>query len=790
MKIGPVLLLVSTLFAAACGSSGGTQPPPPPAPAPAPAPAPEPQRPDPTSFPDTPGLTEAQKTQRMAIGNTPEFTGQWSLSEIKADYAYARGYTGEGVTVGIIDTGLDSGHDAFEEKLHSQSAIASNSCPGGNCTFTAIRDTASHGTAVGGLIAGAKLGNSMHGVAYDAELLAIGIRLGSGTPIYRPVNLSNAASYRPLDEQGQGIYRRMSGNTRIINHSFGYEGVVTDYTASEYRAAFGRTVDSLLQAGTADSEKMILVWAAGNSFGKRDAQDNLADASSPNITAGTPHLFPELKGHFVTVVATRTDGTIASYSNRCGVAADFCIAAPGHGVVAPEAGSTNGYFRIAGTSAAAPHVAGALAVMEEAFRGQLGSTELLTRLFAAADKSGIYANRQIYGEGLLDLEKATRTIGTTSAALSHSVDGPSVGLPRTVVAAGPAWGDAMQRAFAGRELAVFDSLNAPFFIPMESFHAQWALDDGFRNDQRFWAFVERASGSESGTAAPVGGWSVASAAALTDGHLPGWRVTGDWRTTPGMKNAWVALGSEGVGMARSLPSPGKRAQLRTGFFFQSAGATQGEPLAVPGRAQGAFLNFDWSSPDQRISAEVGLLQESERLLGAGADGAYGQLAAKTWFTRLIMERKFTASLNLMAVAQGGYTLAETGRGLFAGMQRVLSSAFSAGLSWKRADGSKKRERAWLLVSQPLRNESGGLVLDYPIGRTRAGGVLRERAFLEAEPSGRQIDVTLGYETALPPAMAYGAGWRIRVEAWRSLQPGHRVDARPENTLFVALSRAF
>ena len=783
-KSSIVLLILSTLTVAACGSSGGTQPPAPP------ISPPEPQRPDPTSFPDTAGLTEAQETQRTALGNTREFRDQWSLSEIGADYAYVRGYTGEGVTVGIIDTGLDSSHDAFDGKLHSLSAIASNSCPNGTCTFTAIRDTQSHGTAVGGLIAGAKLGNSMHGVAYDADLLAIGIQLGSGTPIYRPVNLSNAASFRPLDEQGQGIYRRISGNTRIINHSFGYEGVVTDYTASEYRAAFGRTADSLLQAGTADSEKIILVWAAGNSFGKRDAQGNLADASSPNISAGTPHLFAALKGHFVTVVATQSDGTIASYSNRCGVAADFCIAAPGHLVVAPAAGSGNGYFRIGGTSAAAPHVAGALAVMEEAFRGQLGSTELVTRLFAAADKSGIYANRRIYGEGLLDLEKATRPIGTTSTALSDSLDGPSVGLPRTAVAAGPAWGDAMQRAFAGRELAVFDSLNAPFFIPMESFHAQWTLDDGFRRDQRFAAFIGRALRPEPAPAAVVGEWTVATAAGLAEGLPANGHLSEDWATTTGMENAWTALGTEGAGLARNWLAPGKRARLRAGFFFQRAGITRGEPLATPGRAQGAFLNFDWSGPLRRISAEFGLLRESERLLGAGTGGAYGQLRGNTWFTRLIMEQKLASGLELMAVAQGGYTLGVAGKGLFEGTQRVLSSAFSAGVRWRRADGSQKRERAWLLVSQPLRNESGGLVLDYPIGRTRAGGVLRERAFLEAEPSGRQIDLTLGYETALPPAMAYGAGWRIRVEAWRSLQPGHRVGARPENTLFVALSRGF
>ena len=347
----------------------------------------------------------------MAISGSPEFSDQWSLAAIKADYAYARGYTGAGVTVGIIDTGADPDHVAFDGKLHPQSAIASLACPGGNCSFSSIRDTGFHGTAVGGLIAAARLGNRMHGVAYDAQLLMIGIQLGEGTPEYRPVDLSNGPAYRGLDEQGQGIYRRIGGQTRIVNHSFGYEGVVTDYTANEYRGAFGRTVDALLQEGTPDSEKMIMVWAAGNSYGKFDAQGNMADATSPNITAATPHLFPALRGHFITVVATQSDGTIASYSNRCGVAADYCMAAPGHAVLAPWVGSGDGYGRIGGTSSAAPHVAGALALMEEAFRGQLGSTEMVTRLFAAADKEGIYADRNTYGQGLLDVEKATRPIG-------------------------------------------------------------------------------------------------------------------------------------------------------------------------------------------------------------------------------------------------------------------------------------------------------------------------------------------------------------------------------------------
>ena len=785
-----IFLLLSVIAVAACGGSGGTQqpqqPPPPTAVIIAPA---QPEGSDPLSFPDEPGLTPAQESERGSIAGSTEFENQWSLAAIGADYAYARGYTGAGVTVGIIDTGANPGHSALDGKLHPSSGVASRSCPNGTCAFSTIRDTASHGTAVGGIIAAARNGGRMHGVAYNAELLAIGIQLGPGTSDYQPVDLSNGASFRSLDEQGQGLYRRIGSATRIINHSFGYEGVVTAYTAAQYRAAFGRIVDSLIQAGTADADKAILVWAAGNSNGKRDADGNLADASSPNLTGATPHYFPELEGHFISVVATERSGAIADYSNRCGVAADYCMAAPGSGIYGPDANSTGHFGNWAGTSLAAPQVAGALALMEEAFRGQLGSTEMVSRLFAAADKSGIYADRNIYGQGFLDVEKATRPIGTARASLGHSLDGPAVPLQRTALAAGPAWGDALQQGLSGRKLAVFDRLNAPFFVPMAAFHAPWALDGGLRADQRFAGFLDRSSQAESQPAAVVGEWTLSSAPGLTAALSPDGSSEHTLHQMTGIQNAWIALGTAGVGMARDLFRAGSRGHVRSVLFIQGSGVARGERLTLPGRAEGAFLNLDVGSGRSRISAELGFLRESERLLGAGAAGAYGQLAGNTWFTRLVAERELGGGLRLLAVAQGGYTSAETNHGLLREARHVLSSAYSAGVHWK-GKASGNAATFWVLASQPLRNESGALELDYPAGRTRAGAVVRETAWLGAEPSGRQLDLTLGFETTLGSGARWSPAWRIRAEVWRSLQPGHRAEARPENTLFLALRRSF
>ena len=106
----------------------------------------------------------------------------------------------------------------------------------------------------------------------------------------------------------------------------------------------------------------------------------------------------------IVAVALDSNGVIADYSNHCGAASTFCIAAPGRHY-APS--GPNGYVTVQGTSFAAPTVGGSLAILKQAFPS-LGNDELVTRLFATANKTGIYEVASIYGQGLVDLDAATR----------------------------------------------------------------------------------------------------------------------------------------------------------------------------------------------------------------------------------------------------------------------------------------------------------------------------------------------------------------------------------------------
>ena len=184
---------------------------------------------------------------------------------------------------------------------------------------------------------------------------------------------------------------------------------------------------------------------------------------SVEVQAGLAARIAELRGHVIAVVAVDEEGAIAPFSNRCGIAALWCLAAPGVGVQAawfgphPGDGSpgVRGTAGLSGTSVAAPMVTGGLAVMKHRFRGQLSNTALAARLLATADRTGIHAESAIYGQGMMDLAAATAPVGAPRIARGGRVDGAAAGLAESRLVSGGAFGDGLERALAGLEVAAF-----------------------------------------------------------------------------------------------------------------------------------------------------------------------------------------------------------------------------------------------------------------------------------------------------------------------------------------------
>lgn len=115
------------------------------------------------------------------------------------------------------------------------------------------------------------------------------------------------------------------------------------------------------------------------------------------------------------------------------------------------------------------------------------------RLLQTADKTGIYADADVYGQGFLDLDAATRPVGETRLLAGRSLSGPSAPEQVSAISMGAAFGDAVSQGLALYEVAGFDELDAPFFRSLGDYvrHA----NPGIRLEDRLRVFSDDLRGA-------------------------------------------------------------------------------------------------------------------------------------------------------------------------------------------------------------------------------------------------------------------------------------------------------
>jgi len=271
------------------------------------------------------------------------------------------GYTGAGQTVAILDTGVDKNHPMLSGKVVSEACYSSNVegggsslCPGGSASSTAADSALNcdpaisgcdHGTHVTGIAAGN--GSLLAGVAKDASIIAVQVfsRFDSGCG---SVPAPCAMSY--TSDQIKGLERvyALRNNYEIasINMSLGGGSSASACNADARKPV----IDSLREAGIAT------VISSGNS-------------SYTNALG-----YPGCIGSAVSVGSTTKADEVSSFSNS---AYFLSLLAPGSLIQSSVPQSGYGYK--SGTSMAAPHVAGAWAVLRQA-RPDTPVTEALAAL--------------------------------------------------------------------------------------------------------------------------------------------------------------------------------------------------------------------------------------------------------------------------------------------------------------------------------------------------------------------------------------------------------------------------
>ena len=636
--------------------------------------------------------------------------------EAIANLELVRGYEdslrpGKGVTIGILDNGIDLDHDVFTSRPQNQERSLSNIMMEDGATQN------DHGTAVAG-IAGGDYG------AYGANIKSYAIRLGDGSGEYEPVTLRQLNA---IDYGGSELYSYiLNDGVDILNLSFGFQGSIEDYSEQDLRNNISRTIRTLAQSEK-DHNKTILVWAAGNA----GEQPSPAQPSSPEILSGMVALIDELQGHSIAVVSVGENGRISDFSNRCGVASDFCIAAPGEEVlVASFDEDDNGYFSIAsGTSFAAPLVTGGLAIMKHVFRDQLTNEQLVSRLFETANDvgpQGIYANSAVYGHGLMDLGAATNPRGIPAFM---GASGAALPISSTSLTLGAPFGDGLANALASREVVAFDSLGAPFWFEAASFTG---LSEGASLATRLNDFLHPA---QLRSIPETWQFNLKENAMATEiGHLA--LANGASRLT--------IAGPQGV----------------SAMLFQDPQELEGLTLAWTPRTFDAF------------TVEAGYLNEHQSLLGSHGEGAGGRFSGETLF--------LGAGLNVTAgnwqlAAQGevGHVTPAVAHSQFIKEISSLStSSFRLAASRPFANGSALH----FSLSQPLRVESGSFT--HNLVASGAHALSLDQAVSDPlAPQGRQLDLTARLD--LP-----WLGGDLSLGATRSAQPRHQQSAAPEWTLFT------
>ena len=719
---------------------------------------------------------------RGTASNAP-LSNQWGLSTVKADRAYARMEARDGVgtapgtgqTVAVIDSGIDTAHRAFAGTTVTERFLA------GATDETGVR--VSHGTAVASVIAAnppddlVETSEYPRGVAWGADIAMLAIPLGEDSAVYVPVSPAGGDETDNMYRSLVGTITGWSEGGRTIdfaNASIGFSGIIEQYSEPELRNHFGDAIAVLAQTGA--TEKTVFVWAAGNAHGKpcdrtdftghpelctEVAGETTVDARSAEILAGLTARIAELRGHHIAVVAVGRDGAIAPFSNRCGIAAQWCIAAPGVDVRVAYFGPTSeedptvvrGVADAEGTSFAAPMVTGGLVVLKHRFREQLSNTALVARLLATADKGGIYRDSSVYGQGLMDLDAATAPVGTMTVALGERVGGPGGALLGTRFTSGGPLGNAVARALGGHEIAAFDTLGAPFWLSLGDLAA---TARGPSTVARLRSVTAPARIGAPGALRP-------RLAALAGGN----------RLRLGVMQA-PSAGAAGGHLALAGGALALGTEERYGLGI-AAFSTEG----IRGRRPATGAALSWRPDGSPLGLTGGWVGERETMLGSATAGAFGQVSGASAFAGM-EGRARIGRWRLGAAAEIGTVRAAPRGGMIARVSPLTTSAFALAAERILENG----DGVAVSLAQPLRVEAGRARLSIPVGRGKDGRVLRRSLSAGLAPSGRQIDIAAQWRRSLTK------GGEVRLGAKWTRQPGHDAAARPDLTLLAGWRYAF
>ena len=782
-------LALSASLAGCGGDGGGPASTPAPVPSPSASPTPSPT-PTPTPTPTTaPGLIPASTFQ------TAEYARSDGPVYHQAIPAWQTGASGAGVTVAIVDNGIDTANTEFSGRI----AAASRDVAGSR-SLTGPDD---HGTQVALIAAAARNNSGIVGVAWGATVLMA----RADTP--GTCGSAGGCSFDDADIAA-GVDLAVSSGARVINLSLGGSGPTAVLTQAIARAA---------------SAGVVVIVAAGNE----------GASTTPGIDPNNPDplatgLRQAGNGNVIIAGSIDAKGQISSFSNRAGSEASWFLSARGEALCCVYSGSqieitTSGGQQfetlVSGTSFAAPQIAGAAALLLEAFPN-LTADQVVELLLSSATDAGAAGTDGTYGRGVLNIANAFAAKGATTLAGNKTL----APLGSTSLTTSAAMGDGGQGAVLAATV-------------LDGYQRAYRVDLG--QSVRAAPVVPRLAGALLDSGRPVTAGAGRAALAFTVGQADpasfAWsgalRLSRDeaqgarvlaarvaTRIAPGTDLAFgMAQGADGLsaqlagqigsgpaflvagdsrddfGFARSgLAATALRRQIgRFGVTLAAEGGevSTGEPRRLgrmPDAAQdrhAPFTRFALAA-DRRfgnlgLRATASWLAEDRSVLGAMLDPGLAPRGADSLFIDLAGQWQFAPAWTLAGDWRRGMTHARGGAVVTDG-SNLASNGWSIDLL--HTGLLQEGDSLGLRLSRPLRVTSGGLSLllpDHWDYTTRTASMAVQR--LALVPSGRETDAELAWRGALWGGQATASLY------WRE-QPGHIAAMPPEQGAAIGWAVSF
>ncbi|RME59156.1 hypothetical protein D6779_04975, partial [Candidatus Parcubacteria bacterium] len=386
------------------------------------------------------------------------------LKVINAHKLWQRGITGQGVIVMNIDTGVDGDHPALASRWRGNQPGVSASAAWFDPNFGSSnpQDNNGHGTHTMGIMCGLNgANNDTIGVAFGAQWIA------ARTLNANPHTCASVAAFQWAADP-DGDPNTVDDVPAVINCSWTDTSVTNECSTSNPYYPVIANVEAL---GTA------VVFSAGNN-----------GPSPQTITAPKNGIFSPVNIWATGAIDGNIPGyPIAPFSSRgpssCdGITIKPEACAPGVDVRSSYRGG--GYAFLSGTSMASPHVAGAIALLRQAFPNKTGS-ELKEVLLATAVDLGPQGEDNDYGMGLIDVEAAYLFLKNIDVVvdqqLSNGTSVDSVGRWE----GGPKFEQYVVPHTFTFEVGTTEVLRGAQKIISNEKYYKWSLDDTVSNHREF-----------------------------------------------------------------------------------------------------------------------------------------------------------------------------------------------------------------------------------------------------------------------------------------------------------------